>query len=493
MKTAPPVVGDNRPIYSENAEKAVLGLMLAQPVEVFPQLDGLMREDFFVPAHQEVFDALRAVYEKDGGLDIMTVNQWLVDLKRVEAIGGTGGAVGFLAELAASVVSHLNFPAHIAIVRREAARRAAIEEGQALIRQAVESPDSFAPKKAEAFGVRLGDIKAGSVEDGNELIKHRFLCRGGGMLFPGPTGVGKSSWIMQSAILFALGRPCFGMEPAHPLTSVIIQAENDDGDLAEMRDGVLAGLNLTPEETVEALSRIVVHTEDRLSGPEFFGGRVRPLLEKWHPDLLWIDPAFAFLGGEASNAADVGAFLRRGLNPLIHEFQCGAVVAHHTNKPPSGQQKQTWQNGDFAYLGSGSIEWANWARAVITLRTTASPQVFEFRAAKRGGRLRWRDENGEPTTARNVAHSRQDGVICWHEATDADMARIDGGSAKAKSSPEDVAALVSSLQPVSKADLAKAIQSEHGMARSGAYSWIKQAEESRLIRRDSHTKNYVTV
>ena len=37
------------------------------------------------------------------------------------------------------------------------------------------------------------------------------------------------------------GRPLFGIVPARPLKSLLIQAENDEGDLAEMRDGVIAG------------------------------------------------------------------------------------------------------------------------------------------------------------------------------------------------------------------------------------------------------------
>ncbi len=47
---------------------------------------------------------------------------------------------------------------------------------------------------------------------------------------------------MQMALHFSVGRECFGIRPNcdRPLTSLIIQAENDDGDLSEMRDGILA-------------------------------------------------------------------------------------------------------------------------------------------------------------------------------------------------------------------------------------------------------------
>jgi RecA-family ATPase len=91
-------------------------------------------------------------------------------------------------------------------------------------------------------GKRLSELVRPDEHDPSELLKHRFLCRGGGMLLVGPTGIGKSSYSMQEMILWALGREAFGMVPARPLKSLLVQAENDDGDLAEMRDGVVLGL-----------------------------------------------------------------------------------------------------------------------------------------------------------------------------------------------------------------------------------------------------------
>ena len=77
------------------------------------------------------------------------------------------------------------------------------------------------------------------------MIRHRFLYRKGICLLLGPTGVGKSSFLMQWAIYLGAGRTLFGLEPGQRyrdgMKILLIQAENDEGDLAEMRDGVLAG------------------------------------------------------------------------------------------------------------------------------------------------------------------------------------------------------------------------------------------------------------
>ena len=264
---------------------------------------------------------------------------------------------------------------------------------------------------------RLSELLRFHDNDPDELLRFRYLCRGGGLLLVGPTGIGKSSLSMQLMLSWALGRSAFDIQPARPLKSLLIQAENDDGDLAEMRDGVRTGLALDEADATAAFDNIIVAREDTLSGEEFFKASVAPLLIKHRPDLLWIDPALAYLGGETNSQKDVGRFLRNWLNPLLHAHACGCVVVHHTNKPPVGQEKSKWQAGDFAYLGSGSAEWANWARAVLVMRSVGSHSLFELRAGKRGPRLNWREDDGETRRyARFIAHADQPGALCWREA-----------------------------------------------------------------------------
>ncbi len=179
-----------------------------------------------------------------------------------------------------------------------------------------EPPVAAPPPPANARP--LGELVRPSQGDPNELLRHRYLCRGGGLLLVGPTGIGKSSLSMQFMLLWALGREAFGIAPARPLKSLLIQAENDDGDLAEMRDGVRSGLGLKEEEARAAFANIIVCREDSLMSDEFFKDRVIPLLKEYQPDLLWIDPVLAYLGGEANSQKDVGRFLRNQLNPVLN-------------------------------------------------------------------------------------------------------------------------------------------------------------------------------
>lgn len=299
---------------------------------------------------------------------------------------------------------------------------------------------------------RLSELVRHVDGDPNELLRHRFLCRGAGLLLAGPTGIGKSSLSMQAMVLWAIGRTLFGIQPAKPLKSLLIQAENDDGDLAEMRDGVLAGLELTAEEKKRATDNIIIVREDTRTGVPFFESVVRPLLAEHRPDLLWIDPALAYLGGEVGSQKDVGGFLRNMLNPLLREFNCGGVVVHHTNKPTTGKEKPDWSAGDLAYLGGGSAEWANWSRAVLALRSLGSHSVFELCAGKRGSRLGWKESDGETKAfAKVIAHAKEPGVICWREADDSERPQASKG--RRVPTKEDIMPHVPTDKPISKESL----------------------------------------
>lgn len=109
------------PLYNAQAEQAVLGSMLAHPDEVIDNvMDALRREDFFVPAHQEVFTAIYEVHKEKGAVDITTIHDWLAIRHLAETIGG----YGLLAELAANIVTHLNVASHVLIVRQKSILRA---------------------------------------------------------------------------------------------------------------------------------------------------------------------------------------------------------------------------------------------------------------------------------------------------------------------------------------------------------------------------------
>jgi RecA-family ATPase len=296
----------------------------------------------------------------------------------------------------------------------------------------------------------LDEFVKPSGTDPGELLKHRYLCRGGALLLVGPTGHGKSSLAMQLMIKWALGQPVFGIEPARPIKSLLIQAENDDGDLAEMKTGVFNGLNLSEEDQAKASKDVLVTVESSNTGAALCSEVIEPLLRTVKPDLLWLDPALAYIGSDMNSQKDVGTFLRNHLAPLLTKYNCGVVIIHHTNKISKDPDKQM---NDYTYLGAGSAEWSNWSRAILALNKTDVDNLYELIASKRGARLKWKAADGQGLIMkRYIGHSKRPDTICWAEMAIADAEELRANHGK---SGEDVMKHVPQDAMVAKDDLVK--------------------------------------
>lgn len=288
--------------------------------------------------------------------------------------------------------------------------------------------------------IKLGELVTPSRENNpEELIQWRFLCKGGICLLVGPTGIGKSSLIMQIMVHLSVGRGLFMLVPGSVyqkkgMNILYVQNENDSGDLAEMRDGVMRGCeDLSDEERELAQKNVTICTiNDRVS--DAFAATLDSLLEVHGPfDLLVIDPAFGYLGAEANNQNHVSHFMRELMNPILTRHNVGLILIHHQNKPPKGKEKDGWSAGELAYAGSGHSEWANAARAVLVIRSLGHPSIFEFVAGKRGQRASWRDANDIPTLSQYIAHHTEAGTICWRTPS---LEEVSGAEATTKPGPK---------------------------------------------------------
>lgn len=326
--------------------------------------------------------------------------------------------------------------------------------------------------------VPLFDLKLPEHGDPDELLKHRFLCRRGGCLLVGPSGIGKSSFVIQVLVQWAIGRSAFGIEPTRPLKSLLIQSENDDGDLAEMREGVLSGMPLLPDERERAARAIDTCHATSLVSDEV-GDYIREKAVGY--DLVFLDPAFGFLGGDAMQARDVTHFLREVINPAIAEVGCAIVIVHHTNKYTSEGNKGQARAMDSAYAGSGSAEWTNWPRAILSIRSLSDDAVFELRAAKRGSRLRWKDDQDKPTLVKAISHCED--MICWRElGQDESRHYLSVGSSGGKkgqkpSEMREQALRVFRSQPVwTKTRLTEALaeENEHASSLKSPLDWVRR-------------------
>lgn len=276
---------------------------------------------------------------------------------------------------------------------------------------------------ADSFGAWMSELETDSIgrvitidtlrkfkaeEDPSCLIGARWLCRGGSCLFVGPSGVGKSSLSVQAAISWALNRPLFGIPSRRPLKSVFIQAENDDGDLAEMVQGVLSALGIEPGSAEDKqVTENVIFISDASHTGEQFTKNVQKIVDRYSPDLCWFDPMLSFIGDDISKQSVCSQFLRNWLAPISETSGVTWMVMHHAGKPKEDNKgRKNWTKTDQSYAGLGSSEIVNWARAVCILERI-DDKNFCLLLAKRGKRAEARDVNGELTERIWLQHAEK--------------------------------------------------------------------------------------
>ena len=241
----------------------------------------------------------------------------------------------------------------------------------------------------------------------------RYLCKGKAAWILGPSGIGKSSLIIEFAVGWALNRHVFGMMPCRPLKSLIIQAENDDYDLAEMVQGIgeAHGLMMETEEWIAVNQNVIFKTETRATG-EAFVERLHRLIDREKPDIVWIDPMLSFMGIDVNKQTEATKFLREMLTPVLESTGAVLIGIHHTGKPKSAKETAAWTAIDWAYQGLGSSELVNWARAVMFLRPIGDG-FFELKLAKRGSRAGAIHPDGKWTNSVWLKHAAKG--IRWEQ------------------------------------------------------------------------------
>lgn len=289
-------------------------------------------------------------------------------------------------------------------------------------------------------------------EDPDCLFQNRWLRRGACGAILATSGVGKSSYSIQAATLWAAGQECLGIRPLRPLKIGIFQSEDDEYDVANFRDririGLAAELDWTPEQIQAAESRVTFCALDGSTGARFVE-HLRRKQTQHHFDLIIINPLFAFFGGDMNDGNAMTAFLRHGIDPLIKadETKCGCIIIHHTGKP----NKERMALGDqFAsYLGSGSSEFTNYIRSALTIMPKARMPsgVYNLIAAKHGDKLEWKNADGTPTKIKTICHANilpeyaegvNHGMIYWVEPDEVQLDALKK-SAPAKEKAKDTA------------------------------------------------------
>jgi hypothetical protein len=335
-------------------------------------------------------------------------------------------------------------------------------------------------------------ILADWTQDPDNLLGRRWLCRSRSAVFVGPSGIGKSTLILTAAVRWALGKDFNGLAPARPLRTLYIQAENDDGDVGEMLQGMV-GHAFDQNEWEAARSNMIFVSESGSSGERFLK-RLDRLVSIHRPDLIIADPLLSYVGADIAKIETVANFFRNGINQILENSATrpGMIWVHHTGKPSAdAKARKDWTDADMQYLGIGSSDLTNWARSIMVLQRIKTEDddapTFCLSAVKRGGRACLKDYDGLASTRIFLRHSDrgQSWLLCPDPKTVQEGSGA--GSDSASGRPKKDWAKLQALLPMKKKEVISWLTRE-GYSEASAPSVFRRLLKTGVIAPDRHVE-----
>jgi replicative DNA helicase len=132
--------GYRNPPHSREAEESVIGAVLLSNEAVNEVMDRIHPPDFYVPAHQAIFESVRELFDSNQAIDAVTVSESLRRRGELDKVGG----VAYLTRLVDIVPSTSNILYYAGIVEEHAKRRELIRAGASVTEFAFDIDDEIA-------------------------------------------------------------------------------------------------------------------------------------------------------------------------------------------------------------------------------------------------------------------------------------------------------------------------------------------------------------
>jgi replicative DNA helicase len=383
------------PPHSLEAERSVLGVILLKNDAIFEvQEHGLEARDFYVSAHQKIYDVLSALARKGEPLDLLSLTNALRDRQWFEEVGGTSALTALLDDtFAVSNVAH-----YAQIVRSKAQLRRMIETCTDIVEESfgpVEDLESFlddverrvfevsdtqanktfasmnellvqamtrieelAQRKADVTGVETG------FRDFDRLTTG--LHPGQIVIVAARPGMGKTSWFLsalqhaaikskKSVALFSLEMSA--QEILFKLLSGHARINSRSLKLGRLMDRDWQRLAQAADE----LNKSSIHIDDSgtLSVLDIRARCRRLLAREKKLDLIVVDYLQLMRGSKASQKGDSSrereiSEISRGLKELAKELKVPIIVLSQLNRGVESRQDKRPMLSDLRE--SGAIE-----------------------------------------------------------------------------------------------------------------------------------------
>ncbi len=123
---------------SVEAEEAVLGAILVNPVSLGRIVEYIKPESFYKPAHRLIYETMLELFKKNEPIDIVTVSESLRNEEKLEDAGGRA----YINDLALNVVTTANIEFYAKIIQEKEIKRALINAGSEIVSMSYENEET---------------------------------------------------------------------------------------------------------------------------------------------------------------------------------------------------------------------------------------------------------------------------------------------------------------------------------------------------------------
>ena len=200
-----------------DAEEALIGAILVNPVVLTKVVESLKPESFYKPAHRYIYEAMLQLFNSNERIDIVSVSNVLDYSQKLETVGGRP----FINDLALNAISTANIEYYSKIIQEKAIKRALINAGSEIVSfgydvnpidQSLEQAEKLifdiASKKATTDLVHVKDLVLNTYEKIEYRYEHKDELSGT------PTGFYELDAVLnglqKSDLLILAARPAMG-------------------------------------------------------------------------------------------------------------------------------------------------------------------------------------------------------------------------------------------------------------------------------------------
>jgi len=367
-----PIPGGRIPPHHLEAERSVLGAMLQSSDAVMLAQETLKSEDFYDPAHKEIFDSMMYISSQSRPVDLITLDEELNRRGRLDGVGG----LDYLIMLSQFVPTTANTGAYIRIIDEKSTLRkliaasneisqksyAAEEETSDILAEAEKQIYDITMRKGGEMLQPIQNVLLDTYERIEELVRNKGKIEGvptgypdldrmlTGMhpgefiLIAGRPSMGKTSIGMNIVENAAIrhGAKCavFSLEmPAEQLVMRMLCTEAKV-DMQSVRRGTLTMEDwerLTDAMVPIARSHIYIDATSGLSVAQV-RSKARRLQMEHGLDLIMIDYLGLMSGsGKSTSRQEEVSGISRALKGLAQELKVPVVVLSQLSRANAGR------------------------------------------------------------------------------------------------------------------------------------------------------------